>query len=206
MFKKDNYKDELLEHISSKYDDNFEFVSISGGHLGSNSKRIEVYSEKYPGKSIYVTRMITDEGKFFYDTYLNVKYEKETIEYLTRALESEFGSVRMLTNTLPTSGSKNLTKESSLEEFMADPASMIYFKAVISCSENDREVILQKLKAVLREICVDGYIYFVDEPTQDIPIEEFNSINECVKSLKVIGELSFAKVSSEEYNIIEWVE
>ena len=45
----------MMDYISEKYpDDSFEFMNLTGGHLGSEDTKIYVRSRKYPDKEIKV--------------------------------------------------------------------------------------------------------------------------------------------------------
>lgn len=195
-------RDSMIIYINNKYtDDKFTFVSVTGGHWGSNTSKIIVSSKNYPEKKIRVV-CSEDDGKLIYsDNYLNIKYEKETYEYIKNTLVSCFGD-NIYLQYIPsdaTSCDKG-SGDTTFEEYISSSDTYVYFSAVVIESSKDEDEILSKIKEIFRDSVVRAHIFFVDKKTSlennGAKIIEEKSFN---KSLFIV------KDSINNYKTVEWM-
>lgn len=195
--------DMMVSYINDKYsDDNFEYVSMSGGHLGSNTTKIIVKSEKYPGKEIRVICSGADGDFVYSDTYLNIKFEEETRSYIEHALSNVFdGTVHVQYIPDDTGSMKSGTSETQFSDFISDSSTFVYFNAVVVADEIDKEDAITKIKNAFADGVVRGDVYFVDN-------EHANLIDTAPMSLienkQYYKALYFIKSGVDQYKSIEW--
>lgn len=193
----------MVSYINEKYtDDTFEYVSMSGGHLGSNTTKIIVKSEKYPDKEIRVICSEVDGNKCYSDTYLNVKFEEETRAYIEKAMSKAFGD-KVYVRYIPddTGSMKKGTSETQFSDFISDSTTYVYFNAVVVLENVDREEKQNKIKDAFVDGVVLCDIYFVDTSY----IDQFNTDPMAlVENKQYYESLCFIKSSVDQYKWIEW--
>lgn len=194
----------MVSYINDKYpDDSFELVTMSGGYLGSDDKKILVKSEKYPDKEIRVICYENEGKEYFSDTYLNVKFEKETYEYIKNSLSDSFDtSVYVDYTPDDTASVKNGSSTTSFSDFISDESTYIYFNAIVVTDDFDENDMLEKVKKAFNNGVVLGNIYFVNSSYT-------SQLNEAdpfvlIEEQKYDKLLFIIKDSVEEYKRIEW--
>ncbi len=195
--------DMMVSYINEKYsDDTFEYVSMSGGHLGSNTTKIVVKSEKYPNKEIRVICSEVDGELVYSDTYLNIKFEEDTRSYIEQALSNAFGD-RVYVQYIPddTGSMKRGTSDTQFSDFISDSTTYVYFNAVVVSENVDEEETISKIKDAFAEGVVLGDIYFVDSSHTDLLNTNAMSLIENEQYYKA---LYFIKSSVDQYKSIEW--
>lgn len=195
--------DMMVSYINDKYtDDTFEFVSMSGGHLGSNTTKIVVKSEKYPDKEIRVICSVVDGKDIYSDTYLNVKYEAETYSYIRDALVEEYGESVYLKYIPDDIGSyENGSSSTTFEEYISDPSTCIYFTAAVAGDAADQELTFEKVQTIFADAVVSAHIYFMhnDELTS-------GNVADLIESKKYLKSLFIIKETVDKYLKIEWMD
>lgn len=196
--------DMMVSYINDKYsDDTFEYVSMSGGHLGSGTTKIIVKSEQYPGKEIRVICSEINGDAVYSDTYLNVKFEKQTQEYIENALTNAFDTkVAVKYTPDDTASMRTGTAETTFDEFITDETIYVYFSAIVVLDKVDEEVALSKIKEAFADGVVLGDIYFVDSIYTDA-VEETDAFS-LIKEKQYSKALFIHKNSVEQYKTIEW--
>ena len=193
--------DRMLAYINNKYaDDAFEFVSVTGGHLGSNVAKILVKSKMFPDNPIRVICTESDGAEHYTDTYLNVKYEAQTLEYIKQCISSVYGS-NIYVEYCPddTASMQNGTSDTSFNEFISDPSTFVYFSAVVVNKVENETIEFEKIKGVFSEAVIRADIYFVDY--SDLPIER---LNEVIENRSYTKKLSIIKKTIDDYSKVEW--
>lgn len=199
---------EFVDYMNDKYtDDTFTYKNITGGHIGSSTKKVLVESEKYPGKEIRVIRRGEDENYEYTDTYLGVKYEDDTRQALKNALEDVFGSNFYLDYYVSDYGcTRNGSSYTTFAEYISDEYSDISFEAVVSYNVNDEseELVFNKIKNTFSNMAITGWIYFTNENVNfygDDAKEKFTTI---IQNKEFSKKLYFMKENVNEYSEIEW--
>ena len=163
--------DQMLEHMHEKYgDDVFTYDHITGGYLGSSTTSYIVYSQRFPNRPIKVNATKTDDGVFYWDTYVSVKYEQQTRELLTQRMEQVFGKncyVRYVYNADNAAVSGPDGGNRSFEEYIAHNGSLPFSVAVNVIPENGDET-MARVKEVLADVDVIGSILFFNGPDADL--------------------------------------
>lgn len=195
--------DRMVSYINGKYvDDNFEFVSMSGGHLGSNVTKIIVKSEKYPGKEIRVICSEVEGEEIYTDTYLNIKFEEQTYNYIKNALTQKYGDniyLKYIPDDLACI--ENGSSVTTFEEYLSDPSVYIYFSAAVVGDANDEKATFEDVKEIFSNSVVRAHIYFVntEEMLSDSGLD-------FIENKTYSKELYVVKETVDEYKIIEWTD
>lgn len=199
--KKQNKVDIMVSYINNKYkDDTFEFVSMSGGDLGSNTKKITVSSKKYPDKNIRVICSETDGEDIIYDTYLNIKFEKETYEYIKNTLIEGYGeNIYLKFYPNDTNSCKNGSDKTTFEEFISYSDTFVYFIAAVPDGAEDEELAFSKLKELFSDSVISGRVYFID--TDESLAENGERLIEAHEYAK---RLYFVKDTVQSFSHAEW--
>ena len=195
--------DMMVSYINDKYsDDNFEYVSMSGGHLGSNTTKIIVKSEKYPDKEIRVICSEVDGNNIYSDTYLNVKFETKTYEFIRNALVKEYGENIYLKYTPDdTACYENGSSNTTFDEYISDPSTYVYFSAAVVGTVDDEEAALSKIKSIFADAVFSAHIYFVDtSDSLSVNATKFIENKEYSKRLYIIKE------TVDQYLKTEWTD
>ncbi len=195
--------DRMLSYINNKYaDDSFEYVSVTGGHLGSNTTKIIVKSEKFPEKEIRVICSEVDGDQVFSDTYLNVKFEEQTYTYIRDALTRLYGD-NIYLKYIPdyTASMEGGTSSTTFEEYIADSSTCIYFSAAVPGKADNEEEELSKIKDSFKNAVVSGHIFYIDsnESIQD-------SANALIDAKAYAKRLYIVKENISEYSKTEWTD
>lgn len=195
--------DMMVSYINDKYsDDNFEYVSMSGGHLGSNTTKIIVKSEKYPDKEIRVICSEVDGKNIYSDTYLNVKFETETYEFIRNALVGEYGE-NIYLKYVPddTASYENGSSNTTFEEYISHPSTYIYFSAAVVGTVDDEEATLNKIKSIFADAVLSAHIYFVN--TDDSLSDDATSL---IENKEYAKRLYIIKETVDQYSKTEWTD
>lgn len=195
--------DMMVSYINDKYsDDSFEYVSMSGGHLGSNTTKIIVKSEKYPDKEIRVICNEVNGENIYSDTYLNIKFETETYEFLRNALVMEYGE-NIYLKYIPddTASCENGSSSTTFEEYVSDPSTYIYFSAAVIGTVDDEESTLNRIKSIFADAVISAHIYFVD--TDDSLSDNANKL---IENKEYAKRLYIIKETVDQYSKTEWTD
>lgn len=195
--------DMMMSYINDKYsDDHFEYVGMSGGHLGSNTTKIIVKSEKYPDKEIRVICSEVDGEDVYSDTYLNAKFETETYEFIRNALVGEYGE-NVYLKYIPddTASYENGSSSTTFEEYISDPSTYIYFSAAVVGNVDNEEAALNKIKSIFADAVLSAHIYFVD--TDDSLSDNATGI---IENKEYTKRLYIIKETVDQYSKTEWTD
>jgi ABC-type molybdate transport system substrate-binding protein len=192
---------EMLIYVNEKYtDDTFQYVSMSGGHIGSNVTKIIVSSEKYPDKEIRVICTEVDGEKIFTDTYLNFKFEEQTRDYIKDKLQEEFGNnvyLKYIPDDLACT--EDGSSDTTFEEYINEESSSIYISVAVPYEVENKETVNNLLQDIFSDIALSGDIYFFDVET-DIGADIIEKIETKQYSEKVY----ISKTEIKEKYQIEW--
>lgn len=195
--------DMMVSYINDKYsDDTFEYVSMSGGHLGSNTTKIIVKSEKYPDKEIRVICSEVNGKNVYSDTYLNVKFEDETYAFIRDALVGEFGE-NVYLKYIPddTASFEHGSSSTTFAEYISDPSTYIYFSAAVVGSVEDEEATLNKIKTLFVDSVVSAHIFFMN--TNDSLAENAARL---IENKEYSKRLYIIKETVDQYSKAEWTD
>lgn len=199
---------EFVNYMNEKYiDDTFTYKNITGGHLGSNTKKILVESKKYPGKPITVIRTEKDGNYIYTDTYLGVKFEDQTRTYLKNKLSEKFGNkvyVNYIADDLACTS--NGSSYTTFEEYIANEYSHIFFTAIIGCDVNDntKDAILNEIKDAFSSATVLAHLFFVDENIASYNYDTYDEFTWYIENKQYNNNLFFIKENVDEYSQLEW--
>lgn len=171
--------DQMLEHMHEKYgDDVFTYDHITGGYLGSSTTSYIVYSQRFPDKPIKVNATKTDEGMYYWDTYISLKYEQQTRELLTQRMEQVFGKncyVRYVYNPNNAAVSGPDGGNTSFEEYIARNGST-YLNVIVNYIPDNGDETMARVKEALADVDVIGTISFIDLPDVVLDDDTANKI------------------------------
>jgi len=203
--KRDTKNDRMMSYINNKYDDNFTFERIYGGSAGSDVDKIIVSSEKYPGKEIRVICSESDGKEIFSDTYLNIKFEEETYNYLSNSLSEIFG-LNIYLKYIPDdiSSMKDASDDTTFSEYISNEDTYIYFSAAVCSEVTDENIVFDKIKNVFSDAVVCGDIYFISENVVLSGDNGKSNALEYIKQGKYKKSLFFIKKTIDEYSKVEW--
>lgn len=194
-------KDRMMTYINEKYtDDHFEYVNVTGGHLGSNVKKIRVRSEKYPEKPVIVSCAEVDDKEYFYDSYLSIKFEKETYEYIEDELKKEFGDniyIRYEADTFLSE--ENGSSDTTFEEFIFDPKTYIRFNAAVISNNFDEDYLFEKIKIAFANVQIGADIFFIDTDENLSEVASTYISNGAYQKC-----LFVVKENQSDYSVIDW--
>ncbi len=200
---KESPADKMVKYINEKYDDTFEYVKPYGGYLGSKTKKIIVSSEKYPGYNVYVSYTKSDGQETFSDNYLCVKFYEQTYNYLKDTYQSAFGeNIYLYYDFAVSARPKNSSDETTFEEFIAAPSSMVTYMVIIpyAFEESEKDEIAETIKETMSDLSAWARFYFV-EP--DMIISDNDEMNDCLRTKNFSAKLSVTK-SNDTYSTFEW--
>lgn len=178
--KSKNRVERMLDYINNEYDDTFEFLDEYGGKLFGTTHSIHVSSKNMPNKFVSVFSDISKGEEYFYDNYLDVKYEDQTRELLIKVLEKEFGEnifVAYSSSNAPHKGG-----ELPFEKYVAeDEPIRITFTSIVKYKITDKEEIEKRLEKLFKDnnISCYGKIFFetdyddLDKLTLDNYVAEY---------------------------------
>ena len=160
----------LLEYMNSKYhDDNFHYVSPSGGGLGYSERSIIVNSDRFPDARIGVRLSEVDGEDVFADNYHHFKFENQIRERLDEILAGAFSwDYKLFFGNPPLVGTFSFPAETTFEDYIANDRSSIMFTVVVSPDFGavDRSAFeIGFNEAFAREdiFIVDAGVFFADE-------------------------------------------
>lgn len=195
---------DMIGYINEKYpEDTFEFVSLSGGHLGSSTKSILAKSAKYPGSLVQITCDWVDGEPSYSDTYLDVKFEEQTRNYIDTALTSAFGTdlaVHYVPNDIV--GSKEGADTTTFYEYISNDTTYVYFYAVVVLENVDEDVVTEKVKEAFRDSVLMGDIYFVNKEYASVVTGD-NPFS-IIKEKQYTKHLFIQKNDVDHYKVIDW--
>lgn len=197
--------DRMMNYICNKYtDDTFTYEGISGGHLGSNETKIFVSSKLYPETKIQVICTEVDGKEKFRDSYLNIKFEENTYEYIRNSLSEMYG-INIYIKYIPDDRScmSNGSKDTTFEEYISDAETCIFFDAVVCRKIEDEEVELELIKQKFADAVISGCIYYTDS---DVDLTQKEVALELVEKKLYSKSLFFVKNTVNEFSSMEWME
>ena len=195
--------DRMIQYINEKYtDDAFEFVSMSGGHIGSNVTKILVSSEQFPKAEIRVICTTVDGTDTFKDTYLNIKFEEQTRNYIANLFRNQFGEnchIKYIPDDL--SCTVNGSSLTTFEEYIKERSSHIYFSAAVSDNIDDIESMNEIFSSMFSDIVFYADIYFFDSV-----VNTDNEMRELIENKNYTQKVHLEKFEINQKPTIEWTE
>lgn len=205
---RENMTEKMISYMNEKYDEEFEYIGVTGGHLGSNTKQILVSSKSFPEREIGVGCSEVDGEEYYFDGYLAVKYEKQTRELLEKIVSEHLGKNYYLKYVPSYLGStENGTKNTSFSEYVADETSAIFFVVGVERNVTDekRTVMEETIKRAFDGMAVTGQILFVHQGA-DFSVKDGESVYmEYMENKKFSNFLFFSKTST-DFSMIRWTE
>lgn len=174
---KETVCERMLAYMSGRYEDTFYCPVQYGGYAGGPVRLYYMSSEKLGDAVVKVE--VRDRGKpseRYLDDYMGVVYgeklEKTIKERLAACLEVLKEDVVVLMMPSSRGVSDHWTPQTTFEEYCADPAAGICFRAVIRSGEDledpgVRKTAERRLEDELSaaRLCCTGWLYFVPEGT-----------------------------------------
>ena len=156
---------EMLSYVRGKYpEEQFEVLGPCGGHLGSNVTGILVRAQHFPGKEVRVMRVESKGAVSYEDTYLGVKFEKETRDLLEARLRAAFGDAAVLYAASVSACTRDGSAETTLSEYLADWSSHVRFSAVITgAGAKDPAPGREEIMEIFRDLSVQGDLFFISD-------------------------------------------
>ena len=206
-FGKKTLTDRMVDYMNETYpEDEFAYAAPWGGGAGISGKSIVVSSRNFPDSGIYVYYSRDGENEEFFDNYIGVKYEAQTVALLRAIMrqvvdgDDYFLEYGVGTHDCP-AGDGNM----SFEEYVSLKESHIGFNAVVSADLLDREQFEADFTTALIQagICSMGQIYFAKD------LETVRSMTEADFSLMIyhktyIDQLFFVMQDSTEFAEMTW--
>lgn len=196
----------MVDYINAKYsDDSFTFFQMSGGHLGSNEKKILVKSEKYP--DAYIRVICTESGgqESFRDTYLGAKFEDETREYLKKAIAAEFGdNIYLEYQANDLACTENGSSETTFADYISTPTSYVAFAAVVPVEQADEKDVKKAIEKMFPDAALRGVICFVHEDIILTGEEGEKRAVEILDEDDCDHRLEFSKKTLDSFDSWEW--
>lgn len=159
--------EKMVAYMNERYDDTFTFNAPFGGSVGIDSTQITVKSEKYPNEKIWVEYVVENGEEYYYDNYIDYKYENETREYLLEIMREIFdGSNVVVKYDVDSGGTKNEYDESTtFNQYIKGESTPIVFSAYIDADigEQDKAGVIHLITAKFVDelnMKVIGDIYF----------------------------------------------
>jgi len=198
----------MLLYMNTKYsEDAFDFKCMDGGNLGSNETKILVTSRNYPQKWIRVTCTTLNGEEIYTDTYLNVKYEEQTREYIEEKLVGLFGENIYLTFEAGDVASKNNdSSEATFAQYLKSEDTYIFFEALVCGDSSDPDAALEKVKTAFSDAVLRGMIYYVDADVKLTGEDGVNTAKQILRQQTYAKRLFFIKTSLETYSKADWTD
>lgn len=180
--------DKIVAHMNGKYDDKFTFRLPVHQRLGSFLVRINMNSEKYPGKKVYASCFRDEEDNVVItDNYVGIKFEKEVRDSISKMLTDMYGDgVLVLYETSATISSLKFDDKTSFEEFAGSKSACIFFNAIVYWPKDkfkqDHEDSIIKSKLIDSGICCSGTVYFTENKNLITGISESDSLGLALNS------------------------
>lgn len=203
--------DRMVEYINDKYDDEFTFESVYGGHVGSDNHKIIVSSEKFPGEEIIVFCDASGDEEVYSDNYLGIKFEEQTAELISDTLSEAFGEDPFIyyfpSDYSMTSGASD---DTSFEEYISSPSSGIDFIAIVNCKADEfsEDEVVGKVQNCLKDagICATGTMFFDTQGTDISNLNGDDYYENYVVYEKYSGRLHFNMDEDLDFSSYKWTE
>lgn len=122
-------KDILMEYISQKYkDDEFTFVSLTGGSLGSDEHSIVVSSKKYPDEYIIVRKTLVEGGgnpEIFSDNYMAVVFKEDVDDAINDAVNEVYSNYKVIYKPTQSPLPQTVGPDTDLKDYLSDTESRL---------------------------------------------------------------------------------
>lgn|GEM_PF-6232710 len=174
----------MLAYMSERYEDSFFRPVQYGGYAGAPVSQYYMSSEKLGDATVKVeVRGRGTKEERYLDDYMGVVYAARVEETLKSLMMKSFSlpgeEIVLMMEPALRGISDHWTPETTFEEYCADPAAGISFRAVIRIGEDHRDQLQRYVMEELLEtglgeagICCSGWLYFV--PGE----EDISGINE----------------------------
>ncbi len=150
-YKKVSIKDQMMEYMSNKYEEEFKFIETTGGQLGDTQVNIYVSSESYPDYKVLVTGI--KEGKNHYrysDNYVQYLLKNQIDEIMSEIVSSIYKDCKVYYVPKETTLPEELDENTTVEEFFYKEGIFIKIfptvKSDISRKDSDVETLRQSFK------------------------------------------------------------
>lgn len=162
-----NTRDVLMEYISDKYDDEFTYISVTGGSLGSKENSIIVSSEKYPDNNIIVRRTVMDNGEIvFQDNYMAVVFKEDVEDAINVAVNEVYSNYKVIYKPTQSPLSQNIGPDTNLNDYLSDTASRLMAVVFIDSEgqKENRDENLERFRRSLKDngIIIGASLIFLD--------------------------------------------
>lgn len=163
-------KDILMEYISQKYeDDEFTFVSLTGGSLGSDEHSIVVSSKKYPDEYIIVRKTLVEGGgnpEIFSDNYMAVVFKEDVEDAINAAVNEVYSNYKVIYKPTQSPLSQNIGPDTNLNDYLSDTASRLMAVVFIDSEgqKENRDENLERFRRSLKDngIIIGASLIFLD--------------------------------------------
>lgn len=120
-----NINDLALAYMEQKYGEKFEYTAPWGNSM-DGTREFLVSCKSLPGQDIVVqVENFKKENKVFSDNYIAVKYHDETIDFLEKCADEEFGETKVTYRVAKSALSPELSAQASFDDFLSDKKSFI---------------------------------------------------------------------------------
>jgi len=107
-----------LEYMEQRYGEKFEFIKSHGLHYSTNSRRIFVSCESFPGEEILVN--IVKDGKElkYYDNYMKYYFEEQVSDFIVNTAKNYFDDVTFKLNISATTLHSSINLTTTFDEYI----------------------------------------------------------------------------------------
>lgn len=162
-------EDDLKDYLNKKYqsfNENFEFLELTGSHMGSEEREGFFQTDSFPGVKILAQRY-KESGEWIYtDNYMGYYYKEESEQEISRAVKEVVSDAKIFYQPEKSTYSPECDSDMNFNEFMKNSEN--YFHIVIVMpeiipedSQNEMMEYL-RIKAVDREIRLKGVLVCTD--------------------------------------------
>ena len=151
------------KYLEERYpDDEFELISSYGGGAGVDGHTFIFSSKNYPENKVHVL----SDGESFRDSYLSIKYNKQSKELLDKIISELFGSDYFLGVSCDTVYC-TLKPDVSFEEYKNNVNMSIVVITNYSITESGREEFEKKLYELFKknEITIGRRFFLIKGPS-----------------------------------------
>ncbi len=176
---KDTTTGKMISYMEKKYDDEFTYIDVFGGGMGSDSKNILLRSGKYPEYDITVSRSEKNGEVSWSDNYTEYRFFDETAEYAGNLFREVFGDAIMVSYGVSSLGSENnFSADTTFEQFLRSDSTNFDVKVIVSDEYiiSDKDELSEKAKDLMlsQGISFSANIYFPENPEEYVTFEDMS--------------------------------
>ncbi len=196
-----------LAYMEQKYGEKFEYTAPWGNSL-DGTRELLVSCKSLPGQDIIVqVENFKKENKIFSDNYIAVKYHDETIDFLKKCADEEFGETKVTYDVAKSALSPELPAQASFDDFLSDKKSFISASIYIKESSLKDKEQVRKIADKISSRCSAEHLGILLTVITDAEYENLEEILQdkdtsrkavCIAWLtRQNGELSFEWIGEE---------